>query len=67
MANKTKKAYQDSCKEATEHQEITLTALDATSITSCKDVIHAFRDNEEIFVGPFRNAKSIYGESIPKL
>ena len=42
-----------------------LTVLDATRITSCKDVIQAFRDNEEIFVGLFRDAKSVYGESIP--
>ena len=31
--------YQDSCKEATGHQEIILTALDTTRITSCKGVI----------------------------
>ena len=56
---------QNSCKEATEHQEIILTALNATSITSCKDVIEAFRDNEEIFAGLFRHAEGVYGESIP--
>ena len=54
-----------SCKKATDHQEIILTALDATSITGCKDVIKAFRDNEEIFVGPFRHAEGVYRESIP--
>ena len=42
-----------------------LTALDVTSITSCKDLIMAFRDNEEIFVGLFIHAESVYGESIP--
>ena len=42
-----------------------LTALDATSITSCKDVIQIFRNNEEIFVGLFRHAEGLYGESIP--
>ena len=57
--------YQNSCKEAIGHQEIILTALDATSITSCKDVIQAFRDNEEIFVGLFRHAESLYRKSIP--
>ena len=57
--------YQNSCKEATRHQETILTALDATRTTSCKDVIQAFRDNEEIFVGLFRHAESVYGESIP--
>ena len=34
--------YQNSCKEATEHQEIILTALDATSIAICKDAIQGF-------------------------
>ena len=43
-----------------------LNALDATSITSRKNVIQAFMDNEEIFVGLFRHAESLYGESIPK-
>ena len=57
--------YHNSCKEATGHQEIILTALDATNITSCKDVIQTFRNNEEIFVGLFRHAEGIYGESIP--
>ena len=57
--------YQNSCKEATGHQEIVLTALVAASITSCKDVIEAFRDNEEIFVELFRDAAGVYGESIP--
>ena len=47
------------------HQEIILTALDATSIASCKDMIQAFRDNEEIFVVLFGHAEGIYGESIP--
>ena len=28
-------------------------------------MIQAFRDNEEIFVGLFRHAESVYGESIP--
>ena len=40
-------------------QKIILTALDATRITSCKDVIQAFRDNEKIFVGLFRHAESV--------
>ena len=44
-----------------------LTALDATSITSCKNVIQAFMDNKEIFVGLFRHAKDLYRESIPML
>ena len=44
-----------------------LTALDATSITSCKNVIQAFMDNKEIFVELFRIAKDLYGESIPML
>ena len=44
-----------------------MTALDATSITSCKDVIQAFMNNKEIFVGLFRHAKDLYGESIPML
>ena len=44
-------SYQTVCKKATGHQEIILTAIDATSITSYKDVIQAFRDNEEISVG----------------
>ena len=57
--------YQNSCKEATGHQEIILTALDATGITSHKDVIQAFRDNEEIFVGLFTHAEGLYGEFIP--
>ena len=42
-----------------------LTALDATSITSCKDVTQAFRYNEEIFIGLFRHAEGVFGESIP--
>ena len=42
-----------------------MSALDATSITSGKDVIQAFMNNEEIFVGLFRHAESVYGESIP--
>ena len=54
-------------QKATGHQETILTALDATSITSCKDIIQAFRDNKEIFVGLFRHAESVYGESIPML
>ena len=49
----------------TEHQEIILTVLDATSITSCRDVIQAFRNNKEIFVELFRHAEGLYGESIP--
>ena len=57
--------YQNSCKEATGYQEIILTALDATNITSCKDVTQAFRENEEVFVGLFRHADGVYGESIP--
>ena len=57
--------YQHSCKDATVHQETILTALDATSITSYKDVIQAFRDNEEIFAGLFRHPESVYGEFIP--
>ena len=57
--------YQNSCKDVTGHQEIILTALVAASITSSKDVIQAFRDNEEIFVGLFRHAESVYGEFIP--
>ena len=57
--------YQNSCKEATGHQQIILTALDATRITSFKDVIQAFRDNEEIFVGLFRHAERVNEESIP--
>ena len=40
-----------------------LTALNA--IASCKDVIQVFRSNEEIFVGLFRHAEGLYGESIP--
>ena len=40
-----------------------LTALNA--IASCKDVIQVFRNNEEIFVGLFRHAEGLYGESIP--
>ena len=28
-------------------------------------MIQAFRDNEEIFVGLFRHARGLYGESIP--
>ena len=47
------------------HQEIILSALDATSITSCKDVIEDLRDNEEIFIGLFRDTEGVYGESIP--
>ena len=43
-------------------QETISTALNATA--SCKDVIQAFRDNEEIFVGLFRDAEGLYGESI---
>ena len=54
-----------SCKEAIGHQEIILTALDATSIISLKGVIQTFRDNKEIFVGLFRHAESVYGESMP--
>ena len=42
-----------------------MTALDATSTTSCKRVIQAFRDNEEIFVGLPRHPEGVYGESIP--
>ena len=42
-----------------------LTALDATRITSYKDVIQAFKDNEDIFVKLFRHAKSVYREPIP--
>ena len=42
-----------------------LTALDATIITSCKDVIQTFRNNEEMFVGLFRHAEGLYRESIP--
>ena len=42
--------YQNSCKEAAGHQEIILTALDAMSITSYKDMIRTFRDNKKIFV-----------------
>ena len=56
---------QNSCKKATGHQEIILTALDATRITSCKDVIQDFRDNEEIFVGLFRYTENVYREVIP--
>ena len=41
-----------------------MTALDATSITSCKDVIETFWDNEEIFAGLFRHTTGVYGESI---
>ena len=57
--------YQNSCKEATEHQEITLIALDAASITSCKNETEAFRNNEEIFVELYRHDKGVYGEFIP--
>ena len=59
VINATFKTYQNSCKKATWHQEIVLPALDATSITSCKDVILAFRDNKEIFVGLFRHAEGL--------
>ena len=52
-------------KKATGHQEIILTALDATSITSSKEVIQTFRNNEKIFAGLFRHADGLYGESIP--
>ena len=41
-----------------------MSALDATSITSDKVVIQAFRDDKKIFVGPFRHAENLYGESI---
>ena len=58
------KTYHNSCKGATGHQKMILTALHATSITICKDEIQAFRDNEEIFVGLFRHAEGLYGESI---
>ena len=57
--------YQNCCKEATGHQEIMLNALDTTRITSCKDVIQAFMDNEKIFVVLFRHAESVYEESTP--
>ena len=57
--------YQNSCKKATGHQEIILTALDTARITSCKDVIQAFRDNEKIFFVLFRHTESVYEESIP--
>ena len=40
-----------------------MTALNA--IASCKDVIQAFRNHEEIFVGLFRHAEGLYGEFIP--
>ena len=33
----------------------------ALKLAGCKDVIQAFRDNEEIFVGLFRHAESGYG------
>ena len=52
-------------QKTTGHQEIILTALNAMSITSCKDVTQTFRDNGEIFVGLFRHADGVYGESIP--
>ena len=39
--------------------------LDAMSIIICLDVIQDFRDIEEIFVGLFRRAKGVYGESTP--
>ena len=42
-----------------------LNALDTTRITSCKDVIQAFKDNEKIFVVLFRHAESVYRESTP--
>ena len=42
-----------------------MTALDAASITSCKDEIQTFRNNEEIFVGVFRHFEGLYGKSIP--
>ena len=35
------------------------------NITSRKDVLEAFRDNEEIFVELFRDTEGVYGESIP--
>ena len=65
VINAALKLNHNSCKEATGHQEIILTALDATSITSYKDVIQTFRNNEEIFVGIFRHAEGLHGESIP--
>ena len=43
VINATLKLTKTVAKKATKHQEIILTALDATSITSCKDVIKAFR------------------------
>ena len=43
VINATLKLTKTVAKKATKHQEIILTALDATSITSCKDVIQAFR------------------------
>ena len=48
-------------------QGIILTALDATSISSCKDMIQTFRNNREICVGLFIHAKDLYGEFIPML
>ena len=42
-----------------------MTALDATSITSYKDVIQALKDNKKIFVRLFRYAEALYGESTP--
>ena len=53
--------YHNSCKEATGHQEIVLTALDATSITSSQDVIQTSRNNKEIFAGLFRHAAGLNG------
>ena len=50
-------------KELQGIQETILSALDA--ITNFKKVVQAFRDNEEIFVGLFRHADGLCGESIP--
>ena len=64
VINATLKLNHNSCKKATGHQEIILTALDATSIISCKEVIQTFRNNEEIYVGLFRHAEGLCKESI---
>ena len=42
-----------------------MTAFDATRITSCKDVIQAFKDNEEILIELNTHDESVDRESIP--
>ena len=60
-------SYQASCKEATGHQETILSALDVTSITSCKDVIQAFRDNKKYLMDYSDMPKVSTGNPYPYL